>query len=130
MTEITARSMHFDIPQELDLYAATNDPAGLSSSVALSLSLPYLEPYLIRTMRVALDQIIRRPFIENLAVVHDRDPVTQSRGLFHVVSRHQNCHIGALHHRQLLPHAVATLRIQPCSRLVQDDDWRPREQSP
>jgi len=57
MTEITARRMHFDIPQELDLYAATNDPAGLSSSVALSLSLPYLEPYLIRTMRVALDQI-------------------------------------------------------------------------
>lgn len=57
MTAITVRRMQFDIPQEVDLYAETDDPAGLSSSVALSLSLPYLEPYLIRTMKVALDHI-------------------------------------------------------------------------
>ena len=57
MTEITVRRMHFDIPQDVDLYATTDDAASLSSSVALSLALPYLEPYLIRTMRVALDHI-------------------------------------------------------------------------
>lgn len=57
MTDIAVRRMQFDIPEDLDPFADTNDLPGFCNAAALSLTLPHLEPYLIRTMRDALPVI-------------------------------------------------------------------------
>ncbi len=59
MTEstITVRRPEFEWPEELALLPVPGDPGRSCDLVALSFTLPYLEPYLIRTMRVAAKEI-------------------------------------------------------------------------
>ncbi len=53
MTEITVRRMAFEWPDDLPILPNPDDISQSCELVALSFTLPYLEPYLIRTMRVA-----------------------------------------------------------------------------
>jgi len=55
--EITVRQMDFDFPDRIDPVVIPSDPEQSYVSVGLSLLLPYLEPYLIRTMKQAKKQI-------------------------------------------------------------------------
>ena len=57
MTTITVRRPSFEWPADLPVLPLPNDPARSCELVALSFTLPYLEPYLIRTMRVAAKQV-------------------------------------------------------------------------
>jgi len=57
MTTITVRRPEFDWPSDLPLVPDPNDPQRSCETVGLSFTLPYLEPYLIRTMRVAVKEI-------------------------------------------------------------------------
>ena len=50
---ITVRKMAFAIPKDTDAVFIAGEPEESYVNVALSLLLPYLEPYLIRTMRAA-----------------------------------------------------------------------------
>jgi uncharacterized protein len=50
---ITVRRMAFEFPADLDAVFISGQPEESYSNIALSLLLPYLEPYLIRTMRAA-----------------------------------------------------------------------------
>jgi len=56
-TAIEVRRRAFDWPDDLPALPQSDDPAGSCELVALSFSLPYLEPYLIRTMRVAAKEV-------------------------------------------------------------------------
>ena len=57
MHEIPVRKMEFDFADGIDPLIAPGDPEQSFSMIGLSLLLPYLEPYLIRTMKVARKQI-------------------------------------------------------------------------
>jgi hypothetical protein len=57
MTEIVVRKVKFEFPDELDDVFPGDDPIRETYLVAFSLTMPYLEPYLIRTYRSVLDQI-------------------------------------------------------------------------
>ena len=57
MTEILVRKVKFEFPDELDDVFPGDDPIAETYRVAFSLTMPYLEPYLIRTYRSVLDQI-------------------------------------------------------------------------
>ncbi|MGB0112882.1 MAG: metal-dependent hydrolase [Ilumatobacteraceae bacterium] len=57
MAEITVRKVKFEFPDELDDVLPGDDLAGETYLVAFSLTMPYLEPYLIRTYRSVLDEI-------------------------------------------------------------------------
>lgn len=48
---ITVRKVKFEFPDELDDVLAGADPVRESCPVAFSLTMPYLDPYLIRTFR-------------------------------------------------------------------------------
>ncbi len=50
---MTVRRMRFAFPEDLDVVFVRDDPELSFVAVALSLALPYLEPYLIRTMNEA-----------------------------------------------------------------------------
>ncbi len=54
---ITVRRMHFKIPESLDPVLIRGEPEESFVLVGLSLLLPYLEPYLIRTMNQARARI-------------------------------------------------------------------------
>jgi predicted metal-dependent hydrolase len=56
MADITVRSMRFSF-EGLDLDRPDAELAQIMPSLGLSMTMPYLEPYLIRTMKVALKQI-------------------------------------------------------------------------
>jgi len=66
MNEITVRKMEFDFPEEIDPVFIEGSPEESYSSIGLSLLLPYLEPYLIRTMKVAKKQITDPELIDDL----------------------------------------------------------------
>ena len=53
MSTITIRRPEFEWPSDLPLLPLPDDPSRSCELVALSFTLPYLEPYLIRTMRTA-----------------------------------------------------------------------------
>jgi predicted metal-dependent hydrolase len=55
--DITVRRVKFDFPDELDDVLPGNDLARETYMVAFSLTMPYLEPYLIRTFRSVADDI-------------------------------------------------------------------------
>jgi len=54
---ITVRRMAFEFPADLDAVFISGQPEESYSNIALSLLLPYLEPYLIRTMRAAKPRV-------------------------------------------------------------------------
>ena len=51
MSDITIRNPVFDVPDQADLVIDPGRPDGSSFQHAMSMTMPYLEPYLIRTMR-------------------------------------------------------------------------------
>jgi predicted metal-dependent hydrolase len=55
--DITIRKVKFEFPDELDDVLPGNDPVRETYLVAFSLTMPYLEPYLIRTFRSVADDI-------------------------------------------------------------------------
>ncbi len=57
MHDITVRRMQFDFPDRIDPVVVEGQPEESYWILGLSLLLPYLEPYLIRTMNVAKKQI-------------------------------------------------------------------------
>jgi len=57
MHDITVRQMDFGFPDRIDPLLIPDDPDRSYLTVALSLLLPYLEPYLIRTMKEAKKRI-------------------------------------------------------------------------
>ena len=57
MTDIVVRKVRFEFPDELDDVLPGDDPVQETYLVAFSLTMPYLEPYLIRTYRSVSDRI-------------------------------------------------------------------------
>lgn len=57
MATITVRRPEFEWPQDLPVVPDPDDPQRSCELVGLSFTLPYLEPYLIRTMRVAAKEV-------------------------------------------------------------------------
>jgi uncharacterized protein len=64
---ITVRRMRFTIPQDVDPVIVQGRPEESFIALSLSLLLPYLEPYLIRTMKAALPQITKRRLADEVA---------------------------------------------------------------
>ncbi len=63
---IVVRQMDFDFPAELDPVVVKGDPEQSYLMIGLSLLLPYLEPYLIRTMKEAKKQISDPALLDDL----------------------------------------------------------------
>ncbi len=57
MHDITVRAMRFDFPEGIDPIVVEGEPEESYLHLAMSLLLPYLEPYLIRTMNAAKKRI-------------------------------------------------------------------------
>ncbi len=57
MADITVRKVKFEFPDELDDVLPGDDLVRETYLVAFSLTMPYLEPYLIRTYRAVVDDI-------------------------------------------------------------------------
>lgn len=74
MGAITVRRMRFDLPKHLDRVFIDGEPEESAINLALSLLLPYLEPYLIRTMRAA------RPRISDPDLLADLDKFVAQEG--------------------------------------------------
>jgi len=56
MADITVRKMDFPFPEDVPLVAAPSSLERSMGMLGLSFTLPHLEPYLIRTMRVGVKQ--------------------------------------------------------------------------
>ena len=63
---IVVRQMDFDFPADIDPVVVAGDPEQSYMMIGLSLLLPYLEPYLIRTMKEAKKQIDDPELIDDL----------------------------------------------------------------
>jgi predicted metal-dependent hydrolase len=57
MADITVRNLKFEFPEDLPVLADPNDVRSSCATAGLSFTLPYLEPYLIRTMSKAMKQV-------------------------------------------------------------------------
>ncbi len=57
MAEITVRNLRFDFDEPIDFDVSDQAFATIVGALGLSMTMPYLEPYLIRTMKVAIKQI-------------------------------------------------------------------------
>lgn len=57
MATITVRRPEFEWPDDLPVIPDPDDPQRSCETLGLSFTLPYLEPYLIRTMRVAAKEV-------------------------------------------------------------------------
>ena len=66
MHDITVRRMGFEFPEEIDPVFMPGDPEESYATIGLSLLLPHLEPYLIRTMKVARKQIHDPDLLQDL----------------------------------------------------------------
>ncbi len=66
MADITVRKMRFHFADKQDLTVVRNDVRGSCHLLGLSLTMPYLEPYLIRTMREATKQVTDPALIEDM----------------------------------------------------------------
>jgi uncharacterized protein len=71
---ITVRRMNFDFPADIDTVFIEGQPEESYFNLALSFLLPYLEPYLIRTMRAA------RPKVKDQALLAALDKFTAQEG--------------------------------------------------
>ncbi len=56
-SEIVVRKVDFDFPEDVELYAVPGMPRISLFIAAFSLTMPYLEPYLIRMMLKAMDHV-------------------------------------------------------------------------
>jgi predicted metal-dependent hydrolase len=68
MSEIVVRKVKFEFPDELDDVLPGDDPVAETYLVAFSLTMPYLEPYLIRTYRAIVDKITDPALAEDVRV--------------------------------------------------------------
>ena len=66
----------------------------------------------------------RRALGDDLAVVHDGDPVAERVGLVQVVRGDEDGHALAAQPADLVPHVRAALRVEAGGRLVEEDDLR------
>ena len=66
MQDITVRRMDFEFPDDIDPVCVEGDPEQSYSIIGLSLLLPYLEPYLIRSMKRAKKEITDPDLVEDL----------------------------------------------------------------
>ncbi len=66
MHDITVRHMQFEFPAEMDPVVVSGEPEESYGVVGLSLLLPYLEPYLIRSMKEAKKQITDPELVKDL----------------------------------------------------------------
>ena len=57
MPEINVRKIQFEFPQDLTVFAMPDDFNRSMMMLGVSMTLPHLEPYLIRTMRIAMKNI-------------------------------------------------------------------------
>jgi predicted metal-dependent hydrolase len=57
MADLTVRKMRFAFEEPIDLDLPDSQLGAVIPMLSLSMTMPHLEPYLIRTMRVALDEI-------------------------------------------------------------------------
>jgi len=67
MHDITVRQMDFQFPDEIDPILIEGAPEESYGMLGLSLLLPYLEPYLIRTMKAARKQVTDPDLAADLA---------------------------------------------------------------
>jgi predicted metal-dependent hydrolase len=74
MDRITVRRMRFEFPAELDSVFIAGEPEESYTTIGLSLLLPYLEPYLIRSMKAA------RPLVKDEALRDDLDRFVAQEG--------------------------------------------------
>jgi|SRR5579872_258596 len=102
---ITVRRVRFDFPEGLDTIFIDGEPEESYQNVALSLLLPYLEPYLIRTMRAA------RPRVKDGALLADLDKFVEQEGQHY---RQHAAFNAAIHGRGL---AV----VKPLEEELEDD---------
>lgn len=66
MAEITVRNPSFDYAAPIDLVRSDEELATLLPILAISLTMPSLEPYLIRTMKAALERLGDDPLAEDV----------------------------------------------------------------
>ena len=66
MSEIQVRKVDFDFPDDVGLYAMPSMPRLSLYIAAFSLTMPYLEPYLIRMMLKARDQVRDEALLEDM----------------------------------------------------------------
>ncbi len=57
MADITVRRLTFEFPEDLPALADASDVRGSCELAGFSFTMPYLEPYLIRSMSVAVKQV-------------------------------------------------------------------------
>ncbi len=66
MSEITVRKVDFNFPEDVDLYAIPSLPRVSLFIAAFSMTMPYLEPYLIRLMLKARDEVSDPDLLEDM----------------------------------------------------------------
>ena len=66
MHDITVRRMEIDFPDDIEPICVEGEPEESYGLIAFSLLLPYLEPYLIRTMRAAKPRVRDPGLLEDL----------------------------------------------------------------
>src|SRR5256714_1638808 len=69
-------------------------------------------------------EVVGRALGDDLAVIHDGDPVAQRVGLFEVVRGDEDRHALAAQPPYLVPPVRAALRVEAGGRLVEEDDLR------
>ena len=74
MSDITIRRMKFDFPKDLPTVFIEGEPEESYVNIALSLCLPYVEPYLIKTMRAA------KPLVKDPKLAADLDKFCGQEG--------------------------------------------------
>jgi predicted metal-dependent hydrolase len=82
--DITVRQMVFDFPDRIDPLIVPGDPEEAYVNVGLSLLLPYLEPYLIRTMKAA------RPHVRDPELREDLERFSAQEGVHYRQHRRFN----------------------------------------
>src|SRR6202171_5850363 len=84
-----------------------------------------LHPILVKPLvEQLLDQVVRRLHRQDLAVVHDRDPVAKRFGLIHVMGGQENGPSFRADRFRQLPQVASRLRIEAGGRLVEEEDLR------
>ena len=66
MHDITVRRIEFDFPEDIDPVCVDGNPKDSYALISFSLLLPYLEPYLIRTMRAAKKRVTDPELVKDL----------------------------------------------------------------
>ena len=70
---ITVRKMFFDIENTMDPFFVDNDPEGVCFLNAISLVLPYLEPFLIKSFKRALPYVRDPKLKENMVLFNKQE---------------------------------------------------------